>query len=69
MCHAIGEMDARVEKYGGGKLTGIIGNLAVVDFDKGEGPVKLLGDESEDELEEEMANDMQEEEVDNENEP
>ena len=30
--HAIGEMNAWVEKYGGGKFTGTIGNLAAVDF-------------------------------------
>ena len=64
--HAIGEMNAWIEKYGGGKLSGTIGNLVVVDFDKEEGPE---GDEREDGLEEEMANDMQEEEVDNEIEP
>ena len=59
-------MNAWIEKYGGGKLSGTTGNLVVVDFDKEEGPE---GDEREDGLEEEMANDMQEEEVDNEIEP
>ena len=47
--HSIGEMNAWIEKYGGGKLSGTIGNLVVVDFDKEEGPEE--GDEREDGLE------------------
>ena len=60
-------MNAWIDKYGvGGKLSGTIENLVVVDFDKEEGPE---GDEREDRLEKEMSNDMQEEEVDDEIEP
>ena len=41
--HAIGEMNAWIEKYGGRKLTGTVGNLAVVDLNKDQGKANTRG--------------------------